>query len=182
MRVTRVASAVTGAAVLLVLFALAYEGKGIRRDDQQQARVVELQQAQILALEKALREAKAKPAASAPPELNGTSATRQHWYWTDLVMDSLRPFKQLSGGITMEGLRLAEQKCKQSTYCHRAQVSTRALPPTTAITCDWNGHRAGDRRPTLYHRPARHLLRPELRARPDHVAARDATALACAQF
>ena len=37
-------------------------------------------------------------------------------------MDSLRPFKQLSGGITMEGLRLAEQKCKQSTYCHRAQV------------------------------------------------------------
>eukprot|EP00966_Prymnesium_polylepis_P170978 3952123-Prymnesium_polylepis.1 len=37
-------------------------------------------------------------------------------------MDSLRPFDKLNGGITMEGLRLAEQKCKISTWCHRAQV------------------------------------------------------------
>ena len=58
-------------------------------------------------------------AAAAP---SPTSSTRQLWYWTDLVMDSLRPFQQLSGGITREGLRLAEQKCKTSTYCHRAQV------------------------------------------------------------
>ena len=60
----------------------------------------------------------ATTAATPPP----TSSTRQLWYWTDLVMDSLRPFQQLSGGITREGLRLAEQKCKTSTYCHRAQV------------------------------------------------------------
>ena len=59
------------------------------------------------------------PTAATPPP---TSSTRQLWYWTDLVMDSLRPFQQLSGGITREGLRLAEQKCKTSTYCHRAQV------------------------------------------------------------
>jgi hypothetical protein len=49
-------------------------------------------------------------------------AKRQLWYWTDLVLDSLRPFERLNGGITRAGLRLAEQKCKVSTWCHRAQV------------------------------------------------------------
>ena len=51
-----------------------------------------------------------------------TPGKRQWWYWTDLVMDSLRPFEKLNGGITQRGLRLAEQKCKISTWCHRAQV------------------------------------------------------------
>ena len=37
-------------------------------------------------------------------------------------MHSLRPFERLNGGITLRGLRLAEQKCKISTWCHRAQV------------------------------------------------------------
>ncbi|KAL1512259.1 hypothetical protein AB1Y20_005521 [Prymnesium parvum] len=54
-------------------------------------------------------------AAPAPPP-------RQPWYWTDIIMDSLRPVEKLNGGITMDGLRLAEQKCKISTWCHRAQV------------------------------------------------------------
>ena len=54
-----------------------------------------------------------------PPPASGK---RQWWYWTDLVMDSLRPFERLNGGITQRGLRLAEQKCKISTWCHRAQV------------------------------------------------------------
>ena len=52
-----------------------------------------------------------------PPPSSG-----KRWYWTDLVMDSLRPFERLNGGITQRGLRLAEQKCKISTWCHRAQV------------------------------------------------------------
>ena len=51
----------------------------------------------------------ATTAATPPP----TSSTRQLWYWTDLVMDSLRPFQQLSGGITREGLRLAEQRARR---------------------------------------------------------------------
>ena len=37
-------------------------------------------------------------------------------------MDSLLPFEKINGGITMRGLRLAEQKCKISTWCHRAQI------------------------------------------------------------
>jgi len=37
-------------------------------------------------------------------------------------MSALRPFDRLNGGITLRGLRLAEQKCKISTWCHRAQV------------------------------------------------------------
>ncbi len=57
--------------------------------------------------------------AAGPPPPSGA---RQLWYWNDLVQDSLRPFSHLSGGITREGLRLAEQKCKSATYCHRAQV------------------------------------------------------------
>ena len=57
--------------------------------------------------------------AALPPPSSGK---RQWWYWTDLVMDSLRPFERLNGGITQRGLRLAEQKCKISTWCHRAQV------------------------------------------------------------
>ena len=59
-------------------------------------------------------------AAALPPP--PSSGKRQWWYWTDLVMDSLRPFERLNGGITQRGLRLAEQKCKISTWCHRAQV------------------------------------------------------------
>ena len=47
----------------------------------------------------------------------------QPWTWTALVMNALRPFERLNGGITLRGLRLAEQKCKISTWCHRAQVS-----------------------------------------------------------
>jgi len=47
---------------------------------------------------------------------------RQPWTWTALVMSALRPFDRLNGGITLRGLRLAEQKCKISTWCHRAQV------------------------------------------------------------
>ena len=62
----------------------------------------------------------ALPAAAAPPP--PAPGKRQWWYWTDLVMDSLRPFDKLNGGITLKGLRLAEQKCKVSTWCHRAQV------------------------------------------------------------
>ena len=64
------------------------------------------------------------PAAGASAALPPPSASgkRQWWYWTDLVMDSLRPFERLNGGITQRGLRLAEQKCKISTWCHRAQV------------------------------------------------------------
>ena len=57
-----------------------------------------------------------------PPLPPASSGKRQWWYWTDLVMDSLRPFERLNGGITQRGLRLAEQKCKISTWCHRAQV------------------------------------------------------------
>ena len=34
----------------------------------------------------------------------------------------MRPFDKMNGGITLRGLRLAEQKCKISTWCHRAQV------------------------------------------------------------
>jgi hypothetical protein len=59
--------------------------------------------------------------ASSSPSAPG-GAKRQLWYWTDLVLDSLRPFERLNGGITRAGLRLAEQKCKISTWCHRAQV------------------------------------------------------------
>ena len=62
----------------------------------------------------------APAAGGAPPP--PASGKRQWWYWTDLVMDSLRPFERLNGGITQRGLRLAEQKCKISTWCHRAQV------------------------------------------------------------
>lgn len=55
-------------------------------------------------------------AAGAPPP------PKQRWSWTGLVMNTLRPFERLNGGITLRGLRLAEQKCKISTWCHRAQV------------------------------------------------------------
>jgi len=61
----------------------------------------------------------AAPGSAAPTPPSGK---RQLWYWTDLVLDSLRPFDRLNGGITRNGLRLAEQKCKVSTWCHRAQV------------------------------------------------------------
>ncbi|EOD34076.1 hypothetical protein EMIHUDRAFT_441372 [Emiliania huxleyi CCMP1516] len=61
-------------------------------------------------------------AARAPPPPLSAGATHHRWYWTDLVLNSLRPFAKLNGGITRSGLRLAEQKCKISTWCHRAQV------------------------------------------------------------
>jgi hypothetical protein len=60
-----------------------------------------------------------------PSATSGSSPsppTRQFWSWTGLVMNTLRPFEKLNGGITLRGLRLAEQKCKISTWCHRAQV------------------------------------------------------------
>ena len=60
------------------------------------------------------------PSQPLPPAGNGTK--RQMWYWTDMTMDFLRPFENLNGGITRDGLRLAEQKCKISTWCHRAQI------------------------------------------------------------
>jgi len=61
---------------------------------------------------------------AAAPTGNSSSPSppRQLWTWTPLVMHSLRPFERLNGGITLRGLRLAEQKCKISTWCHRAQV------------------------------------------------------------
>jgi len=46
----------------------------------------------------------------------------QRWSWTGLALNAMRPFEKLNGGITLRGLRLAEQKCKISTWCHRAQV------------------------------------------------------------
>jgi hypothetical protein len=49
-------------------------------------------------------------------------APKQRWSWSSLIMSALRPFDRLNGGITLRGLRLAEQKCKISTWCHRAQV------------------------------------------------------------
>mmetsp|Transcript_30621 Transcript_30621/g.97961 ORF Transcript_30621/g.97961 Transcript_30621/m.97961 type:complete len:601 (-) Transcript_30621:199-2001(-) len=61
-------------------------------------------------------------AARAPPPPLSAGATHHRWYWTDLVLNSLRPFAKLNGGITRSGLRLAEQKCKISTWCHRAQI------------------------------------------------------------
>ncbi len=66
----------------------------------------------------------ASAASSSSPGLapGAPAARKQPWYWTDVVMDALRPFEKLNGGITLHGLRLAEQKCKVSTWCHRAQV------------------------------------------------------------
>jgi protein glucosyltransferase len=65
-------------------------------------------------------------ASSAPAAAdNGAHASarpKQPWSWTGLVLSSLRPFERNNGGITLHGLRLAEQKCKISTWCHRAQV------------------------------------------------------------
>ena len=57
--------------------------------------------------------------AAAPPP---PTTPLQRWSWTGLVMNTMRPFDRLNGGITLRGLRLAEQKCKISTWCHRAQV------------------------------------------------------------
>ena len=65
----------------------------------------------------------AAAAASSPTTVVGVAGKKtQMWYWTDIIMDALRPFEKLNSGITMRGLRLAEQKCKVSTWCHRAQV------------------------------------------------------------
>jgi len=68
----------------------------------------------------ALTAASTAAAGSSPVTVIGKKT--QMWYWTDIIMDALRPFEKLNGGITMRGLRLAEQKCKVSTWCHRAQV------------------------------------------------------------
>ena len=96
-------------------------------------RVAQQREARLLRLERELAALQAKqtsrcphgnpsaalvPATRQPPSLS----KRQLWYWTDLILDSLRPFERLNGGITRAGLRLAEQKCKVSTWCHRAQV------------------------------------------------------------
>ena len=56
------------------------------------------------------------------PSVVASPPPTQRWSWTGLVMNAMRPFEKLNGGITLKGLRLAEQKCKISTWCHRAQV------------------------------------------------------------
>ena len=91
----------------------------------------------ISQLEDALRQLRARALQAQPSATNGGStavttingggaspppAPRQPWSWTGLVLNTMRPFDKLNGGITLKGLRLAEQKCKISTWCHRAQV------------------------------------------------------------
>ena len=88
--------------------------------------IVQLEESMRQLRTRALQQQQQQPAGQAlvvstspaPPP----SGARQMWYWSDVIMDFLRPFENLAGGITREGLRLAEQKCKISTWCHRAQV------------------------------------------------------------
>ena len=77
------------------------------------------------------------PAATAP-----SSPPHQPWVWSALVMNALRPFDRLSGGITLRGLRLAEQKCKISTWCHRAQVINGRLYVTDLRSIFFDRHYA----------------------------------------
>ena len=80
----------------------------------------------ISQLEDALRQLRARALQAQPSATNGGSTTvtingggaspppapRQPWSWTGLVLNTMRPFDKLNGGITLKGLRLAEQKCK----------------------------------------------------------------------
>jgi len=92
---------------------------------QLRSRVVELQEQRSVAA----HSASTAGAGTVPQqqELSAISVAppgppRQRWSWSSLIMSALRPFEKLNGGITLRGLRLAEQKCKVSTWCHRAQV------------------------------------------------------------
>ena len=76
-------------------------------------------------------------AAASPP-----APPRQRWIWSTLVMNALRPFERLAGGITLRGLRLAEQKCKISTWCHRAQVINGRLYVTDLRSIFFDRHYA----------------------------------------
>lgn len=79
------------------------------------------------------------------PSSSTASTTRQYWSWTGLVMNTMRPFERLNGGITLRGLRLAEQKCKISTWCHRAQVINGRLYITDLRAIFFDRHYAAAR-------------------------------------
>ena len=67
---------------------------------------------------------------------------KQRWSWTGLALNAMRPFEKTGGGITLRGLRLAEQKCKISTWCHRAQVISGRLYITDLRSIFFDRHYA----------------------------------------